>query len=265
MSSIARADGDDVRASAASPFGSPPILRYRGEPASTTAFFGVITAVAGLLSTLIGGVIADRMRPRYPGSYFLVSGVGMLLAAPILSRCSTLLFRRRGGFCSARFSFGFLNTGPSNTALANVTFPSVRATAFALNILVIHALGDALAFPTIGYISGHTNMNIGFLVISGMMLVSGLALVDRNKIPRRRHRRASSGKHPSDVRLTSGTGNAMFVARLESLISRYSGQAAARSCRCTSFASASRKATAASLGRPVRASSSLIICQLSAR
>ena len=70
--------------------------------------------------------------------------------------------------------FGFLNTGPSNTALANVALPNVRATAFAFNILVIHALGDALAFPAIGYISGHTNMNIGFLVISGMMLVSGL-------------------------------------------------------------------------------------------
>jgi hypothetical protein len=50
----------------------------------------------------------------------------------------------------------------------------VRATAFALNILVIHALGDAIAFPAIGYISGHTSMNTGFLVISGMMLISGL-------------------------------------------------------------------------------------------
>ena len=149
-------------------------LRYRGEPASATAIFGGITAVAGLLSTLIGGVIADRMRPRYPGSYFFVSGVGMLIAAPMFVAMLYTPFPAAWGFLFGAIFFGFLNTGPSNTALANVTFPAVRATAFALNILVIHALGDALAFPAIGYISGHTNMNIGFFVISGMMLVSGV-------------------------------------------------------------------------------------------
>ncbi len=148
-------------------------LRYRGQPASSTAIFGLITAVAGLLSTLIGGVVADRMRPRYPGSYFLVSGIGMLIAAPMFVAMLYTPFPTAWGFLFGAIFFGFLNTGPSNTALANVTFPAVRATAFALNILVIHALGDALAFPAIGYISGHTNMNIGFFVISGMMLVSG--------------------------------------------------------------------------------------------
>ena len=98
----------------------------------------------------------------------------MLLAAPMFVAMLYTPFPTAWGFLFGAVFFGFLNTGPSNTALANVTFPSVRATAFALNILVIHALGDALAFPAIGYISGHTNMNIGFLVISGMMLVSGL-------------------------------------------------------------------------------------------
>ena len=149
-------------------------LRYRGEPASATAIFGAITAIAGLLSTLIGGVIADRMRARRPGSYFLVSGVGMLLAAPMFVAMLYTPFPAAWGFLFGAVFFGFLNTGPSNTALANVAFPAVRATAFALNILVIHALGDALAFPAIGYIAGHTNMNIGFLVISGVMFVSGL-------------------------------------------------------------------------------------------
>src|SRR5204862_7672444 len=73
--------------------------------------------------------------------------------------------------------FMFLNTGPSNTALANVSLPKVRATAFALNILIIHALGDAAAFPSIGFIAGHTNMTIAFLFVSGMMLLSGLICV----------------------------------------------------------------------------------------
>ncbi len=149
-------------------------LRYRGQPASATAIFGAITALAGLLSTLTGGVVADRLQRHYAGSYFLVSGVGMLIAAPLFVAMLFTPFPAAWGFLFGAVFFGFLNTGPSNTALANVAFPNVRATAFALNILVIHALGDALAFPAIGYISGHSTMNIGFLVISGMMLIAGV-------------------------------------------------------------------------------------------
>src|SRR5262249_17873931 len=61
----------------------------------------------------------------------------------------------------------FFNTGPTNTILANVTHPSVRASAFALNILVIHALGDAISPPLIGLINGFTgDMTFGFLAVS---------------------------------------------------------------------------------------------------
>ena len=69
--------------------------------------------------------------------------------------------------------FVFFNTGPSNTAIANVTLPSIRATGFALNILVIHALGDAIAPPLIGAIAGRTNLDIAFLFISLTMLIAG--------------------------------------------------------------------------------------------
>ncbi|MEO8045150.1 MAG: MFS transporter [Spartobacteria bacterium] len=149
-------------------------LRYRGQPASATAVFGGITAVAGLLSTLLGGIVADRLQRRYPGSYFLVSGVGMIIAAPLFLAMLFTPFPGAWGFLFGAVFFGFLNTGPSNTALANVAFPAVRATAFALNILVIHALGDALAFPAIGYIAGHSNLNLGFAIIAVMMLLSGI-------------------------------------------------------------------------------------------
>jgi len=50
----------------------------------------------------------------------------------------------------------------------------VRATAFALNILIIHTLGDVAAFPTIGFIAGYASITVAFLVVSGMMLLSGL-------------------------------------------------------------------------------------------
>ncbi|MFN2475420.1 MAG: spinster family MFS transporter [Chthoniobacterales bacterium] len=149
-------------------------LRYRGQPDTDKAYFGVILVVAGLISTLLGGWIADRLRARYPGSYFLVSGVGMLLAFPFFVAALYVPFPAAWLLMFVAIFFAFLNTGPSNTALANVARPSVRATAFAFNILVIHLLGDAAAFPTIGYIGGHSTMNTAFLVVSGMMVLSGV-------------------------------------------------------------------------------------------
>jgi len=53
----------------------------------------------------------------------------------------------------------------------------VRATAFAANIFVIHALGDVQAFWLLGYIGGHANMHVAFLFVSGIILLSGVALV----------------------------------------------------------------------------------------
>ena len=83
--------------------------------------------------------------------------------------------------------FLFVNTGPSNTALANVSLPAVRATAFAVNILVIHALGDVQAFWLLGYIGGHTNMHIAFLFVSGIILASGVVWLIGRKISSRRY------------------------------------------------------------------------------
>ena len=76
---------------------------------------------------------------------------------------------------SVAIFFVFLNTGPSYTALANVSLPRVRASAFALNLLVIHLFGDAAATPTIGFIAGHSNMTVAFLVVSFVMLIAAAA------------------------------------------------------------------------------------------
>src|SRR6266404_3530109 len=65
-------------------FWVPAYLRYRNQsPAFGMSIFGGITVVAGLTSTLLGGIIADKLRARLPGSYFLVSGIGMVIACPI--------------------------------------------------------------------------------------------------------------------------------------------------------------------------------------
>jgi MFS transporter, Spinster family, sphingosine-1-phosphate transporter len=156
-------------------FWASAYLRYRNQsPDVGMTIFGLITVVAGLVSTLLGGVIADRLRSRFAGSYFWVSGIGMLIACPFF--LATLYTPFPAAWVPMFFAifFLFVNTGPSNTALANVSLPAVRATAFAVNILVIHALGDVQAFWLLGYIGGHTNMHVAFLFVSGIIFLSGL-------------------------------------------------------------------------------------------
>jgi MFS transporter, Spinster family, sphingosine-1-phosphate transporter len=136
--------------------------------------FGLLTVVAGLLATPLGGIAGDRLRPRIPGAYFFVSGVGLLIAFAAF----LLLIVCPFPFAWVLIFIGefalFFNTGPSNTILANVTSPAIRARAFAINIFIIHALGDAASPYLIGLVADHASMNLAFAMVSFLMLVGGV-------------------------------------------------------------------------------------------
>src|SRR6266581_3151836 len=155
-------------------FWVPGYLQYRGLPPSSRIIFGGILVFAGLTATLLGGIVGDLLRKRFAGAYFLVSGIGVMIAFPFSAAVVLTPFPFAWVLMFIAIFFLFFNTGPSNTALANVTPPAVRATAFALNILIIHALGDALAPPLIGAVADRTNMNVAFLVVSATMLLAGV-------------------------------------------------------------------------------------------
>ena len=156
-------------------FWAAAYLRYRNQsPDVGMTIFGLIMVVAGLVSTLLGGIIADRLRSRFAGSYFWVSGIGMLIACPLFVATLYIPFPAAWITMFLAIFFLFLNTGPSNTALANVSLPAVRATAFAANIFVIHAFGDVQAFWLLGYIGGHANMHVAFLFVSAIIFASGV-------------------------------------------------------------------------------------------
>ena len=166
-------------------FWMPDYLEARGVPnvagLAPSVFLGLLTVVAGLIATLSGGMVGDRLRPRLPGSYFLVSGVGLLLTIPCVLAFLLAPFPLAWLFIFLAEFFLFFNTGPTNTILANVTHPSMRATAFALNILVIHLLGDAISPPIVGAIKdlakgfGSPNgLAFGFLAVSAFLLVGGM-------------------------------------------------------------------------------------------
>jgi len=149
------------------------VERQAGSLGKVNSVFGAIVVLAGLLATLIGGWTGDQLRKRFPGSYFLVSAVGILVACPFLIAMVYVPFPLAWVMCAIAVFCLFFNTGPSNAILANVTHPSVRASAFAVNILVIHLLGDALSPPILGKI-GHYSWNAAFMLVAATMALAGV-------------------------------------------------------------------------------------------
>jgi hypothetical protein len=93
----------------------------------------------------------------------------------------------------------FLNTGPANAALANVTRPEIRSSAFAINIFLIHLLGDAISPPLVGQINGwyKGNMNIGFAAVSVAIAASGFFWLAGARFLQRDTAAASAGDAPA--------------------------------------------------------------------
>lgn len=136
--------------------------------------FGIIVVLSGLIATLSGGWLGDRLRPRFPGSYFLVSGVGALIAFPFFLLTVEAPLPWGWVFTFVAVFFLFFNTGPTNTILANVTHPAIRSTAFAINILFLHLFGDVASPPIVGWIDGFASLRYGMFLLSIAILLAGI-------------------------------------------------------------------------------------------
>lgn len=141
----------------------------------SNTLFGATTVLAGILGTLAGGWLGDRWQKKSKKGYLLVSGWGFFIGAPFaawaimapaLPVCMAAIF-------IAEF-FLFLNTGPLNTVIINVTRPSVRAMAFAVNIFFIHALGDAVSPSMLGWLSDRWGLRSALLSTPLVMALAGV-------------------------------------------------------------------------------------------
>ena len=143
--------------------------------AKANTLFGATTVLAGILGTIAGGWLGDRWQKRSGKGYLLISGWGFLIGTPFavwailapgLTSCMTAIF-------IAEF-FLFLNTGPLNTVIINVSNPAVRAMAFAVNIFFIHALGDAVSPSILGWLSDQWGLRQALLITPGAMVLAGI-------------------------------------------------------------------------------------------
>jgi len=148
---------------------------------------GAITVVDGLAGTALGGWLAQRWLRSNHRALYLLSAWSMILTLPL----ATMVFFGPPAWSipaliGAQF-FLFLNTGPLNAAICNSVGSAVRSSAIALNLFLIHFLGDTFSPQIIGHISGmaHSNLRIGLgmtlvtLVVSGVLLFAGARFAPR--------------------------------------------------------------------------------------
>jgi MFS transporter, Spinster family, sphingosine-1-phosphate transporter len=115
---------------------------------------GVVTLIAGAAGTFGGGWIADRVAARRRNGYFLVCAASSLLA--IIPAVIALVTHRPGFFLPAIFFavvLLFVNNAPFHAILVNSIPPAIRASAMALNIVVIHTCGDVISRFGVGKLS----------------------------------------------------------------------------------------------------------------
>ncbi len=152
------------------------LVRVRGMGlAEANLVFGLLTLVSGLGGTMAGGWLGDRLLQRMPTAYFVVSGAGLALSAPCAA--AVILLEDRTGVLAAIFLaevFIFLNTGPLNAIIADVSRSGVRATAYAANIFVIHALGDAISPAIVGAVSDRLGLSAAFWIAPGALALAAL-------------------------------------------------------------------------------------------
>ncbi len=158
----------------------PSFLERSGfSPNSVGITLGAITAGCGLGGTAVGGMLAQRWLRTNPNALFLVSAWSAALAVPPAVVCffgpRTTMLPMLG---VAMFLL-FLGTGPLNAAIINAVPAAVRSSAIAIELFLIHALGDTPSPKLIGMVSDRSTLGTGLgltlitLVIASILLFLG--------------------------------------------------------------------------------------------
>jgi MFS family permease len=143
---------------------------------SANLVFGIIVVVDGILASLAGGWLGDYLLPRMKSSYYLVSAASMALGIPfmmvaVFSRGRSMI----PGIAMAAF-FLLLNTSPLNAAVINSVGAHIRATAIAVNIFIIHFLGDIPSPTMMGWVADRHSLQTAFILPIIAMAVSSAVL-----------------------------------------------------------------------------------------
>ena len=164
-------------------FWAPKYLyaRYGMDPGRASTLFGLVTVVAGLIGTGIGGAMADAINRRAKDEASLArgnlvvcalsAGLGAPLAAAAVLSPSSSLFFILVFPCELAL---FLQNGPVNVAVLRSVPIGLRASAMALSIWLRHLLGDLWSPPLIGLAADHAPMQWAMLLPPLVFVGSGI-------------------------------------------------------------------------------------------
>lgn len=163
------------------------LARSRGISLEKANLLLAVMLLFGVAATLIGGRVADRLLRRTSAAYYSVSAGALAVAVPLMavaiySRGTVMLVAM-----GAAIFMIFFNTGPLNAAVVDSVGARIRSSAIAVNLFLIHILGDAPSPPIIGYISDRTHsLQTGFLAaLAAVAIAAAILLYGMRFAPRR--------------------------------------------------------------------------------
>jgi MFS family permease len=149
--------------------------RARGMPRSeATVSFGAIVVITGFIGTFAGGWLGDYCAKYSRQAHLWLSAIATLVSAPFVWLALTTESHTVYLVCMVWAQLClFLSTGPINAAIVNLVSPTERATAIALEVFVIHLLGDALSPPLIGALSDHFSLAQAVKIVPIAVVIGG--------------------------------------------------------------------------------------------
>jgi MFS family permease len=143
---------------------------------SANLMFGIIIVIDGILAALAGGWLGDYLLPRMKSAYYFVSAVSMAVGVPVMI---VALFSKGKMMIPAigvAAFFLLLNTAPLNAAVINSVGAHIRATAIAINIFIIHILGDVPSPTMMGWVADRRSLQASFVLPVVAMGISSAIL-----------------------------------------------------------------------------------------
>ncbi len=164
------------------------LIRVRSVPSEVANdVFGIVTVVTGIVATLGGAWIADRLRGRVRNANLLVSGIATLVGVPFAVLAFTLHGVRDAWVAIALGELCFFAcTGPANTVVADCVPGSMRTMAFAVSILATHMLGDAISPAIIGAVSDRSSLQSAVLLVPLFFGLAGVVWIFASRVLRER-------------------------------------------------------------------------------
>jgi len=163
---------------ASNAFWLPTLLQRRFDVSLSQAglISGGVLVLGGLIGTLAGGWIADRLGRSHPAAYLQVGIAGFLIGAVfiVISLLAPLNIGPIPIFIPA-FLIAviclYLYSGPFTAVSQNVVSPALRASSVTMLLFVAHVFGDSHSTSDIGFLSDRIGLQAALLVTSPTLLV----------------------------------------------------------------------------------------------